>query len=101
MIEGCKEMSDSLKRFRQISFLEGLSFLLLLFIAMPLKYVWGYPLAVKIVGWAHGVLFILYFAQGLQTARSEQWDLKLMFFAAVASLLPFGPFVLDRHLAQD
>ena len=98
---GCKLMSDSLKRFRQISLLEGLSFLVLLFIAMPLKYAFGYPLAVKIVGWAHGVLFILYFAQGLQTARQEGWSNKLMFLAVVASVLPFGPFILDRRLAQS
>ena len=94
-------MSDSLKRFRQISMAEGLSFLVLLFIAMPLKYALGYPLAVKIVGWLHGVLFIMYFAQGLQTARQEQWSAKLMLGAVVASVLPFGPFVLDKRLAQD
>ena len=94
-------MSDSLKRFRQISMAEGLSFLVLLFIAMPLKYAFGYPLAVKIVGWLHGVLFIMYFAQGLQTARKEQWSTQLMLGAVGASVLPFGPFVLDKRLAQD
>ena len=93
-------MSDSLKRFRQISLAEGLSFLVLLFIAMPLKYAFGYPLAVKIVGWLHGVLFILYFAQGLQTAREEGWSTKMILGAVVASVLPFGPFVLERRLAQ-
>ncbi len=93
-------MSGSLKRFRQISLAEGISFLVLLFIAMPLKYGLGYPLAVKIVGWAHGVLFILYFAQGLQTAREEQWPPQLMAWAILASVVPFGPFVLDRRLAE-
>ena len=94
-------MSDSLKRFRQISLVEGLSFLVLLFIAMPLKYAFGYPLAVKIVGWLHGVLFILYFVQGLQTAREEGWSTKMILGAVLASVLPFGPFVLERRLAQN
>src|SRR5690349_20635048 len=52
--------NTSLGRFRAIALLEGLSFVLLLFIAMPLKYLAGMPLGVKMVGWAHGMLFVLY-----------------------------------------
>ena len=54
-------LNDTFSRFRLISFIEGISFLILVFIAMPLKYLAGIPLAVKIVGMAHGVLFILFF----------------------------------------
>ena len=53
--------NDTFSRFRIISIIEGLSYLLLVFIAMPLKYMFDYPLAVKIVGMSHGVLFILFF----------------------------------------
>ena len=53
--------NDTFSRFRLISFVEGISYLLLVFIAMPLKYMFDYPLAVKIVGMGHGVLFILFF----------------------------------------
>ena len=54
-------LNDTFSRFRLISFVEGLSYLLLVFVAMPLKYMFDYPLAVKVVGMGHGVLFILFF----------------------------------------
>ena len=92
-------MSDSLKLFSRISWAEGISFLVLLFIAMPLKYGLGMAMAVKIVGWAHGVLFILYFGFGLQAAKAEGWGMKTISVAVLASVIPFGPFVLERHLS--
>lgn len=95
-------MSDSkttwLKRFRLISIIEGLSFLLLLFIAMPMKYVWDMPLAVTYVGWAHGVLFVLYIYVVFPTAYKASWDFKKTFLALIASVLPFGPFVFDKYI---
>jgi integral membrane protein len=94
-------MSNSLKLFRRISWAEGISFLVLLFIAMPLKYGLGFALAVKIVGWAHGVLFILYFAFGLQAAKAEGWGMRTMGVAVVSSVIPLGPFILDRHLSLN
>lgn len=94
-------MSNSLKLFRRISWAEGISFLVLLFIAMPLKYGLGFALAVKIVGWAHGVLFILYFALGLQAAKAEGWGMSTIGIAVVSSVIPLGPFILDRHLSLN
>jgi integral membrane protein len=85
---------------RSIAKLEGVSFLILLGIAMPLKYAAGLPLAVKIVGWAHGALFLL-FLLALGNARLQAklpWGLGALVF--VASLLPFGPFVVDGRLAR-
>ena len=91
-------MSAGLRLFRKVSIAEGWSSLLLLGIAMPLKYIWGYPLAVKLVGWAHGVLFVAYGVIALKTAREEGWTPAFLFGALVASVLPFGPFIFDRRL---
>lgn len=80
---------------------EGVSFLVLLGIAMPLKYAAGIVIAVKIAGWIHGALFIA-FMYSLIVARAEAgWDLKKTAGYLVAALLPFGPFVVDRRLRDD
>ncbi len=89
------------KRFRWISLIEGTSFLLLLLIAMPLKYMWDYPLAVTYVGWAHGVLFVIYIYTVFPTAHKLNWNFSRTFFALIASVLPFGPFIFDRNLKKS
>jgi integral membrane protein len=90
-----------LGRFRAVALLEGVSFLVLLFIAMPLKYFADMPLAVRVTGMAHGVLFIAYaalvallFARGTFSFMRAAW-------AMLMSLVPFGTFLLDRQLARD
>ncbi|MDX5338370.1 MAG: DUF3817 domain-containing protein [Cyclobacteriaceae bacterium] len=95
------EQTKWAKRFKWISLIEGISFLVLLFIAMPLKYVFDLPLAVKIVGWAHGILFILYIYIVFPTASKLKWDFSRTFFALIASILPFGPFIFDRNLKKS
>ncbi|MBM3169057.1 MAG: DUF3817 domain-containing protein [Bacteroidetes bacterium] len=89
------------KRFKWISLLEGLSFLILLGIAMPIKYVFDFPLAVTYVGWVHGLLFIIYIYAVFPTARSLKWEFGRTFFALFASILPFGPFIFDRNLRKN
>lgn len=90
----------SIERLRLIGKIEGVSYLLLLGVAMPLKYLAGLPLAVKLVGWAHGVLFVAFlFALGLAMLRARL-TLKLALSVFIASLLPFGPFVVDRRLDE-
>lgn len=84
------------QRFRKIALAEGVSFLLLLFIAMPLKYLGGMPLPVKVVGWAHGVLFIAYVAAMVPLFTREGWPRARAPWVFLASLLPFGTFVLER-----
>ena len=79
---------------------EGVSWLVLLFIAMPLKYVWGDPSYVKVVGMAHGVLFILLIALLLQTFMEERIDKKEAITIFIASFLPFGTFFTDKSLRQ-
>lgn len=86
-----------IQQLRRVGKIEGLSFLLLLFVAMPLKYLAGQPLAVKLVGWAHGVLFI-WFGWVLFRAWRDRLPFIMAAAAFIASLLPFGPFIIDRWL---
>lgn len=95
-----KWIQSSVGRLRVIGFLEGVSFLVLLGIAMPLKYFAGEPGAVRVVGMAHGVLFLLYVAAVVQAAMEHGWRLKVVALLMVASLLPFGPFVADARLLR-
>lgn len=83
---------------RRIALMEGVSFLVLLGIAMPMKYLAGMPMAVKIVGWAHGLLFVLFCAALWQTLNVTNWPLKRAALVFLAALLPFGPFVIDRRM---
>mgnify|MGYP001569410129 CR=1 FL=1 len=87
-------------RLRIIAFLEGVSFLVLLGIAMPLKYYAGMPLAVKIVGMAHGVFFILFIFSLMDVKISHRWGFGKIIIAFIASLLPFGTFVLDARVLK-
>ena len=84
--------------FLIVSRAEAISFLLLLGIAMPLKYMMDMPLMVKYVGWAHGTLFMAYMVLLVLAAVELRWSLWKTFLAAVASFLPFGPFVFERKM---
>jgi integral membrane protein len=95
------EQTTWAKRFRWISLIEGTSFLLLLFIAMPLKYTLDMPEPVTYLGWAHGGLFLLYIYLVFPTARSLKWGFSRTLFALIASVLPFGPFIFDRNLKKS
>jgi integral membrane protein len=94
-------LKTPLGRFRAVALLEGLSFVVLLFIAMPLKYWAGMPLAVKVVGMAHGVLFMLYLPSLLEVTVAHRWSLLRVVAAFGASLVPFGTFVLDARLRRE
>jgi integral membrane protein len=89
-----------LQRFRFIAILEGISFLTLLCIAMPLKYLAGMPMPVKINGWIHGLLFILYIIFLLQVRATLKWSFKQTLTAFIAAFLPFGTFVLDAKVLR-
>ena len=94
-------MSDELSWVRKVSFAEGWSFILLLGVAMPLKYIWGQPMAVSIVGAIHGGLFLLYGFLAIIVAQKEGWTKKFLLTALIASVLPFGPFIFDRKLSAS
>lgn len=85
-----------IKLFRGISLLEGLSLLALLFIAMPLKYIWGNPEYVRIVGMAHGLLFVAYVLFAIMTKFELNWKVKTLFIVFAASVIPFGTFYVDK-----
>ena len=91
-------LSTSVGRLRLITLIEGVSFLLLLFIAMPLKYAAGMPMAVKYTGWAHGVLFIGVCLALVDVLANTKWPFSRALMVFVAALIPFGPFVIDRKL---
>jgi integral membrane protein len=86
--------------FRQTAFIEGISYLSLLFIAMPLKYIYDYPIAVKVVGMAHGILFILFIFLLLSTVQKYRFSTLFTVVLLVASLLPFGTFFPDIKLKE-
>ena len=88
-------------RFRAIALIEGVSYLVLLGVAMPLKYFAGFPGAVLAVGWAHGMLFVLYVVALAEVSFKRRWRLSRILGAFVASLVPFGTFVLDAQLRRE
>jgi integral membrane protein len=94
-------LKTPLSRFRVIGILEGISFLVLLGIAMPLKYLAGWPHAVKVVGWAHGVLFIAYIIALIAVTFDRRWSITRVIVAFIASLVPFGTFWLESRLKQE
>jgi integral membrane protein len=88
-----------LSLFRWIGRFEGISFLLLLLIAMPLKYIWGMPEYVSVVGMAHGGLFLAYVAMANYVALELRWPRNIWLLSMVASVLPFGTFIFEKkHL---
>jgi integral membrane protein len=90
-------LDKTVKTFKVISTLEAISFLLLLGIAMPLKYVWDLPQMVQTVGMAHGVLFLLYIAGAVYMSQKLNWTIKQLAIAIFCSILPFGPFYIERN----
>lgn len=90
----------TIDRLRVVGLAEGISFLLLLFIAMPLKYMYGMPIATKIMGMLHGGLF-LWFLKSLYDFHVEhRIGMRFNAMAFVSSIVPFGTFYLDKKLKQ-
>ena len=90
-----------LHRFRMMGIAEGCSFLILVFIAMPLKYLFQFPQAVQIFGWAHGVLFVGYLILALITKIKLKKPFNFLIKSFFASILPFGTFIFDRQLKKE
>lgn len=91
-------LKNIVKNFGVVNTIEGYSYLVLLFIAMPMKYMLGYPIAVKIAGMTHGVLFILFCILLVEAWKKTNWSFKenALFFAA--SLIPFGTFYTKNKI---
>lgn len=95
------KFDTTVHRLRSVGSWEALSYLLLLFFAMPLKYIWGIPEAVSVVGMAHGILWIAYVGLAILGQIDYKWPLSTTIWLFIASLLPFGPFVADAKLLKS
>ena len=89
------------QRLRWAGLAEGTSFLVLLGIAMPLKYLAGKPQAVRAVGSVHGLLFVIYVLMVLLAARKFRWGIPTILMALAAAIFPFGPFWFDAKLRRE
>jgi len=90
-----------IKLLRKIGIAEGYSFVVLLFIAMPLKYMYQMPMAVKYTGWAHGFLFVAYLSLAYYVKVLNNQPFRRVIYALLAALIPFGAFVYDRQLKKE
>ncbi len=91
---------ESIRRLIKVSIIEGISLLILFFVAMPLKYIWGYKIATLIFGSIHGILW-LYFLKVLYEAKKEHnFDNKLVFQLIFFSVIPFGFIPIERKLSK-
>lgn len=90
----------TLNNFRFVAFAEGVSYLALSLISMPLKYIWGIREVNYVVGLAHGVLFVVYCLMLIVLAKKYQWSIKVVFLLFIASLLPFGTFIADKRFLK-
>ena len=93
-------LKGPINRLRFIGNIEGVSYLVLLFLAMPLKYFADMPMMVTWVGWIHGVLFVLYCFSILEVKLSMSWKICTSFIPFIAALVPFGPFLIDNWLKK-
>ncbi|MBK5282921.1 MAG: DUF3817 domain-containing protein [Nitrospiraceae bacterium] len=91
---------SQIRVFRMIGLAEGSSFLTLLCIAMPMKYFLGMPEVVRVVGSIHGVLFVLYVGLLATLHFRQRWSFIFSLYALIASVIPFGTFILDKHLRE-
>lgn len=87
--------------FRIISLLEGLSFILLLFIATPIKYLADNDSYVKMLGMPHGILFLIYIVFVIMLKHELKWKSKTFWIILGASLVPFGTFYIDKKYLRN
>ncbi len=92
---------NELSLFKKIVKAEGYSYLFLLFLAMPLKYFFQLPEAVKYTGWIHGFLFIVYIVLLLYIYFVHKWTFVKTIIAVLVSLIPFATFWLYNQLEKD
>ena len=85
-----------LKSFRIVALFEGISYVLLLGLAVPIKYLLGEPMFVKILGMPHGLLFLAYIILAVMVSAEEKWSTRTLGEVLLASIIPFGTFYIDR-----
>lgn len=92
---------NPVRLLRTVGILEGASYVLLLFVAMPLKHIFGFPQAVRVTGMAHGVLFVVLLYALLRATQRRRWPLSRAFKVFAAALVPFGPLFIDKMLVAE
>ena len=85
-----------LSTFRITALLEGISYILLLFIATPIKYLADDPQYVKLLGMPHGLFFIIYVVLAVLISKEMNWTNKTLWIVLIASIIPFGTFYIDK-----
>ena len=93
-------LKTALGRLRIVAFCEGISFLLFA-VTMPMKYYMDMPGANKVVGMAHGILFLLYIVLALQNAIIQKWKFITIGWVLLASIVPFGTFVAEAKIFNN
>ncbi|MEA2073146.1 MAG: DUF3817 domain-containing protein [Campylobacterota bacterium] len=91
-------MNKKVRQFGTINTIEGYSYLLLLFVAMPMKYMMGIAVATKIVGMIHGILFMLFIYLLIVAWQETKWSIKESIIFFIASLVPFGTFFTKNRI---
>ncbi|MGS2726213.1 DUF3817 domain-containing protein [Psychroserpens sp. BH13MA-6] len=89
-------MFSLLNTFRIVALLEGVSYILLLFIATPIKYLANDPSYVKMLGMPHGILFLAYIVLAIMIGQELNWDRRTLIIVLVASIIPFGTFYIEK-----
>lgn len=90
----------SIHRLRILGLIEGTSLLILLFIAMPLKYLLDLPMFVRWVGWIHGVLFLIFLLDLALVHFRHRWSIIRSAMVFIAALFPFGPFIINERMKR-
>ncbi len=90
-----------IKAFRMVALLEGVSTLLLFFVAMPMKYLFSSPQLISPVGMAHGLLFVAYVIFAFLAHAVFRWDTKTLVIVLIASLVPFGTFYIEKKYLKN
>lgn len=96
-----EELLKQLRIFRIVAITEGISFLVLLLIAMPLKYVLDIPEPVSVLGWVHGILFMIFIFFAIVIFTIFEKEFMWLVKALLSSLIPFGPFILGKELKME
>lgn len=94
-------IDSSIGRLRLNGFVVGVSLLVLIFIAMPIKYIGGNPYPVKMVSWIHGILLIQFLYQAYIVKEEQDWSFTFVLNSFLASILPFGTFIFDKWLKKQ
>ena len=95
------QFDSTLSCLRSIGTWEAISSILLFFLAMPLKYIWGEDLLIRPVGMVHGILWFVYVVMAITGQIKYNWGCKLTVWLTIASIVPAGPFLADAKLLRN